>query len=355
MKDNENIAELFREKLSSHTEKVDPSVWKGVQANIGNTIGTASAGSATLLTKVIIGVAAVTTIGVGTYIAFNSTETAEVKEKLVSQNTEPTEKIIENEKTVDPEPTVNPEPTAEVKAAEKQDEIKEGLDTDTPDAEELPVVVVPDTDPSEEYFEETTPQPEEPKENASVPNETEKETEEEEEHEFTPINLVVNVDIHKNQYVKLYADAPEADYIYWELGNGDTTSGEMVEYFYDEPGEYKIRVVASNEYEAKTEFITINVEQSGKILKTPNTFSPNNDGTNDLLNIESKGIVDFQITVLNDRQEVVYESNDPDFKWDGTHYRNNQKVPAGSYFYIIVAKDAVGNVINKHQKLSIFD
>lgn len=353
MKDNDNIAKLFREKLSSHTEKVDPSVWKGVQANIGNAVGTASAGSSTLLTKVIIGVAAVTTIAVGTYIAYNSAETPTEKEQLVSQNDEPIEKAAENESTEDKEVAVTQEPTPEVKKEVKQDEIKEDLETDTPDAEELHVVVVPDTAPSEEYFEENTRQNQEPKEKTTLTSE--EETEDEEDYDFTPINLQVTVDIHKNQYVKLYADAPEADYIYWELGNGDTTSGETVEYFYDEPGEYKIRVVASNEYKVKTEFITVNVEQSGKIVKTPNTFSPNNDGTNDLLSIESKGIVDFQITVLNDRQEVVYESSNPDFNWDGIHYRTNQKVPAGSYFYIIVAKDAVGNVINKHQKLTIFD
>jgi gliding motility-associated-like protein len=50
----------------------------------------------------------------------------------------------------------------------------------------------------------------------------------------------------------------------------------------------------------------------------PNVFTPNGDGTNDYLETKIEGVNEFSVVVLNDNGKVVYQSQDTEFKWDGT-------------------------------------
>ena len=59
----------------------------------------------------------------------------------------------------------------------------------------------------------------------------------------------------------------------------------------------------------------------------PSAFTPNNDGINDTFGVKGEGIANFQIYVYNRWGEKVFESNDINFKWDGT-YKNQSLNPA---------------------------
>lgn len=88
------------------------------------------------------------------------------------------------------------------------------------------------------------------------------------------------------------------------------------------------------------------------ISKLPNIFTPDGDGTNDIFSVESEGLVDFTIVVLDERQKVVFESNNPDFEWNGMDKFGN-KVNPGNYGYYIIARDSNGNKVNKFVSLQI--
>jgi gliding motility-associated-like protein len=95
------------------------------------------------------------------------------------------------------------------------------------------------------------------------------------------------------------------------------------------------------------------VIQESKIeLKLVNTFTPNNDGVNDELMIESKGLSDFNLVVLDRSNNVVYQTNDPDFRWNGMSV-TNEMVPAGMYVYYLTAKDSNGKIISRYSPLEI--
>src|SRR5690606_5690634 len=51
--------------------------------------------------------------------------------------------------------------------------------------------------------------------------------------------------------------------------------------------------------------------KSYTIGELPNVFTPNGDGSNDFLFIESEGLEDFTIVVLDSKQRSIFESNDP--------------------------------------------
>jgi len=89
---------------------------------------------------------------------------------------------------------------------------------------------------------------------------------------------------------------------------------------------------------------SISVEE-GSELKIPKGISPNNDGKNDVWQIE--GIYqwsDFELTVFNSINELVYEQKGKETAgiytpWNGFSTLKNQTLEDGEYFYSIHSKN----------------
>jgi len=120
----------------------------------------------------------------------------------------------------------------------------------------------------------------------------------------------------------------------------------------DEQTSTKVEVVKENNVDEQPTKQPEVAEKTYSLDKLPNIFTPNGDGSNDILSISSEGLIDFTIVVLDDKQKVVFESNNPDFSWDGTDKGGN-KVKAGTYGYYIIAQDTKGNKVNKFTSLQI--
>ena len=86
-----------------------------------------------------------------------------------------------------------------------------------------------------------------------------------------------------------------------------------------------------------TDFVTIVLTCGSGNLYIPNTFSPNNDGMNDVFYPRGKGINGIkQFTVFNRWGNVVFQKsnfavNDVSFGWDGTY--KNQPVNSDVFVY----------------------
>lgn len=89
-----------------------------------------------------------------------------------------------------------------------------------------------------------------------------------------------------------------------------------------------------------------------KIIKMPDVFSPNGDNTNDLFFIETEGLLDFNIVILNSSSSVVFQSTDVNFKWDG-YDRFGEEAPNGRYVYFITAKDRNGRNVKEYKYLTV--
>jgi gliding motility-associated-like protein len=75
-----------------------------------------------------------------------------------------------------------------------------------------------------------------------------------------------------------------------------------------------------------------------KKITIPNTFSPNNDGVNDIWNIEALfTYADASVQVFDRYGQQVFQSTGYSKPWDGTYAGSN--VPAGTYYYIIDLKN----------------
>ena len=76
-------------------------------------------------------------------------------------------------------------------------------------------------------------------------------------------------------------------------------------------------------------------------LVMPNAFSPNGDGANDVYKAKKAvSIVEFRAMIFNRWGQKIYEWNDVNGGWDGTH--NGKDVSDGAYFCLVKAKGADG-------------
>jgi len=97
------------------------------------------------------------------------------------------------------------------------------------------------------------------------------------------------------------------------------------------------------------------VKLTASIDKLPNVFSPDGDRINDEFFIEYTGeLFDFNLVVMDKENRTIFQSQDPNFKWDGI-MMNGESATKGEqrYIYIITARDSNGNKINKYSGLSI--
>jgi gliding motility-associated-like protein len=75
-----------------------------------------------------------------------------------------------------------------------------------------------------------------------------------------------------------------------------------------------------------------------KKITIPNTFTPNNDGINDIWNIDA--LITYPeclVTIFDRNGQKVYQSNGYAKSWDGTY--KGSPLPAGTYYYIIDLKN----------------
>ncbi|HHH54906.1 MAG TPA: gliding motility-associated C-terminal domain-containing protein, partial [Bacteroidetes bacterium] len=70
------------------------------------------------------------------------------------------------------------------------------------------------------------------------------------------------------------------------------------------------------------------------LYQLPNTFTPNNDGENDIFRpILKRHITSIKMKVFNQWGIKVFETENPDINWDGT-ISNGKKLEQGTYYYI---------------------
>ena len=85
-----------------------------------------------------------------------------------------------------------------------------------------------------------------------------------------------------------------------------------------------------------------------------NSFSPNNDGINDVFTINNtEGLKSLNVTVLDRTGKTLYRWTTLDGSWNGTDL-NGKELPAGFYLYYIFAQSVNGETHTKKGTLYLF-
>jgi len=98
----------------------------------------------------------------------------------------------------------------------------------------------------------------------------------------------------------------------------------------------------------------VDIDECGRIW-FPNVITPNGDGFNDIYHADSiNSVRNFKITIFNRWGTIVYKSDDPYFKWDGTDQNNGGICSPGTYFFVATfAENSLFGPINREVKGSI--
>jgi len=86
--------------------------------------------------------------------------------------------------------------------------------------------------------------------------------------------------------------------------------------------------------------ITAYFEKEPFAFYLPNSFTPNDDGLNDVFGMESNAIdrSDYRLMIFNRWGEKLFDSSDPDKVWDGSHQNGNFYAEDGVYIYHLRVK-----------------
>jgi gliding motility-associated-like protein len=85
--------------------------------------------------------------------------------------------------------------------------------------------------------------------------------------------------------------------------------------------------------------------------KLPNAFSPNGDGVNDIFYVRGGPFLTMNLRIFNGWGEVIFESSDPTFGWDGTY--NGRPEVNGVYVYTVVATSVDGTEHDRSGKVTL--
>lgn len=103
-----------------------------------------------------------------------------------------------------------------------------------------------------------------------------------------------------------------------------------------EEGVWDVEIVDTNGCSAVIHSISL-TDIEAECLSTPNAFTPNNDGTNDIWIIENLHIYkEAQILVFNRWGQIIFDGNCTE-KWNGKY--NDKLVPSGPYLYSLILND----------------
>lgn len=352
MSDKDYIKELFQNQLGGHEVKVDPQLWQGVQAQLGNAASTGAASSAAVAGKTSLFVkmgiaAAVASAAIATaYVLVTSTEAptenSEVPSKEIASESLNALHIDLSNKSDSMEKSGSPLEVSNnvVRPSVELDPIVSQSEGTVPNLSFVPDAVPNELPPNSKVDKSggtASPHPTQPTVVDPLPS----------------LGLTVGFDKLSNQHYLFNAESEFADRIFWDFGDGFTSTTDKVEHIFNESGTFTVTAYAYRNDEIQQKQLSITIDVAGKITNLPTIFTPNNDGSNDEFFIESEGLLDFSIVVMNDKGEILYESDNPDFRWDGRDRKTGLIADDGMYFYIITAKDELGNTISKHQRLQL--
>ncbi len=117
----------------------------------------------------------------------------------------------------------------------------------------------------------------------------------------------------------------------WDFGDGQGSTLVHPSNTYLDPGIYNIELVAIDEMGCKDTIMRpLEVEEEWYVY-IPNTFTPDGNRLNSVFEVSTYGVQRLSMQIFNRWGQLIFESNDLNFGWDGTY--NGVLVQDGTYTY----------------------
>ncbi|MFN5983638.1 MAG: gliding motility-associated C-terminal domain-containing protein [Fluviicola sp.] len=284
MLEKDQFEQFLSDSFAKQTESVRPDLWSGVQAKMvsAGVTSTIAAKSVSILTKWILGSIAVgSATTISAVILFNNNETPKTEDLTPS----PSKNIEYNSETENK----NNSTKNEFVTTSKNSDQRENMNLLISEKSNLIETTILSMTHVVETIEEET---------ALITENSSEKSNSGEQEGVSEINQVGTNDINET-----------------EVTNND---------------------VSSEQENVKEENPVI----KSKVTKFPDVFTPNGDGANDFYSIEIQNINNFRVMIMDVNNKIVFESTDPNFKWDGSVRNEIQK--SGQFACIVTGIDNEG-------------
>jgi gliding motility-associated-like protein len=297
MEGKDSIKELFSQKLGNHEVPVSPELWSSVSSQISTVGGSNTIGLSTL-SKIIIGSSIAASIVVSSYFLIKNSDDSDNKIKTKENTSNKPVKVIRQENEQNKSNSIT----------EKRIDIR-----DNNTNSELSSIVKNDI-------------------------------------ELTTKNQLESITISENSTMQEDKNVASSSSEIKDSHNPSPTDYQKEENVMTENVQNQI---TNSNFNTSSSVETNYPPKSSEIMvNLPNVFTPNGDGKNDYLEIETKNIEDFSIVVLNEKGQSVFQSSDIEFKWDG-RMPNGDLVESGTFVYYITGKDFEGKLITRYSRLTV--
>jgi gliding motility-associated-like protein len=154
--------------------------------------------------------------------------------------------------------------------------------------------------------------------------------------DYAPLNILPDSVTHcADLPITLNAGENLAETYYWSTSETSTSIIPLV------TGSYSL--ISTNYCGTLTETVEIIYEKCEFTLFVPNSFTPNNDGINDVWFPVFDQLDVIEITVFNRWGESIFEGNKQQYFWSGNVRGGDYYAPNGTYGYKILYKSQFGD------------
>ena len=146
-----------------------------------------------------------------------------------------------------------------------------------------------------------------------------------------------------NSEINFYNNSSINNSFFWNFDNGITSSDRnpIIDFLDIRTYNVLLKVLSADGCESEI-MKTINITPEFT-LYTPNAFTPNGDGDNDVFLAEGNGVDSFIMQVFDRWGGIVFESSDIEYGWNGLDNSYNS-VATGKYMYHITLYDYNGKL-----------
>ncbi len=138
----------------------------------------------------------------------------------------------------------------------------------------------------------------------------------------------------------------------WDFGDGSSSQQAAPDHTYPQPGRYEVSTTLTYQHGCEITLRTPIYLKAPPAIALPSAFSPNGDGFNDTFAMEHVAMQSFHLRIFDRRGQLVFETRDPDFRWDGKTLYGSM-VREGIYICLIEGKDLAGKPLKQKENLTI--
>ncbi|MCK9500138.1 MAG: gliding motility-associated C-terminal domain-containing protein [Bacteroidales bacterium] len=168
-----------------------------------------------------------------------------------------------------------------------------------------------------------------------------------------PTEIKINFDNSENLYY-FTCNKVEGLNLLWSIDN-QQFSGEEVSYSFNKEGDYMINLKGINKFGCKSEVSEKIIIKNKPVFYVPNAFIPNSDDINSHFGPigENLDFASYQLMILDANGIKVFESDKPDFMWNGKINNIGNEAKPGVYLWEIKTLDNYGNYHNKKGRVNL--